>query len=178
MKKISELKFFLLKLFGFYFFWLVSSHFLSYKFAFFSRIWLFFYHIFLKSASFITISFLKFFDYDFVHSYRQFALIGSPGIIVDNPCVGFGLTFMFWSLIISYPGKKISKFFVIIIGTIILVLTNGIRMFVLVTGIKFNLDINPVEIHDLFNNIIYIIIFMIWFVWINYFNKTNEKKLD
>jgi len=178
LKKISELRFFLLKLSGFYFFWLISSHYLSYNFSLYGKMWLFLYHLFLKVVSFITVSLLSILNYDFVSSYRQIAIIGTPGILIVNPCVGFGLTYMFWALIISYPGKKLSKFMVILLGTIILQIANGIRMFVLVTGMKFNLDINPVEVHDLFNNIIYIIIFIIWFVWINYFNNTNEKKLD
>lgn len=118
---------------------------------------------------------LNLFNYEFVNSSRQIALIGTPGILIVNPCVGFGLTYMFWALIISYPGKLLSKLGVIVIGTLILQFANGVRMFILVTGIKFNLDVNPIEIHDLFNNIIYIIIFIIWFVWINYFNKMNEK---
>jgi exosortase/archaeosortase family protein len=83
---------------------------------------------------------------------------------------------MFWALIISYPGNLKSKIAVLIMGTLTLLITNGIRMFILVTGIKFNLDINPIEIHDLFNNVIYIIIFLIWFIWVNYFNKPDKKE--
>lgn len=176
LKRASELRTFLLKLSGFYFFWILSSHILSHKFLFYSKIWAFFYHTFLVTVTHITTVFLNLFNYEFVYNYRQLALIGTPGIYIYNTCVGLGLTYMFWALIISYPGNLKSKIAVLIMGTLTLLITNGIRMFILVTGIKFNLDINPIEIHDLFNNVIYIIIFLIWFIWVNYFNKPDKKE--
>lgn len=162
-----------MKIFLFYIGWLVCKEWLSYSFVFFSKVWNFFYHIFLTGVRSLTTFLLDVFGYAYVSSYRSVAVIGTPGVIIDNPCVGFGLTYAFLALIVSYPGKAGTKLWFFLAGSFVILSANALRIFFIVTSKKVELGVRPIEQHDLFNNLIYILIFIMWALWVKYINKPN-----
>lgn len=168
---------FLWKIFGFYFFWLISDSYLSHELAFYSRLWSFFYHIFLKALQFTSIEVLQIMGYDLVHGYNSLAIVGSYGVIIGNPCVGFGLTYGFVALIISYPGPLKAKLWFIPLGAAVILAVNVARVVSIAKQTYTIGGFVQMEQHDLFNNIIYILIFLLWVVWVQLIvNRHNKKK--
>ncbi|MBX7201850.1 MAG: hypothetical protein IT240_03855 [Bacteroidia bacterium] len=114
--------------------------------------------------------------YELVNDYRSIAIIGSYGIIIGNHCVGFGISYAFASLIMSYPGPLKTKAWFIPLGMLLIMLMNAGRIaWVAITG--FNTGyIMQVEQHDLFNYIIYVLIFLMWLVWIRFVLPRVQSK--
>ncbi len=174
-KSSSELNLFLAKIFVFYIIWLVSENFLSHEIVFFSKIWSFFYHVFLQIVIHGSDLCLQLLGYETVSGYNSLAIVGSYGVIIGNPCVGFGLTYGFSALIISYPGPLKKKLWFIPVGAAFISLINISRV-VALTSSSYQLgEYIEMEQHDLFNNIIYIIIFLLWVVWVKFIVDRKKK---
>jgi exosortase/archaeosortase family protein len=112
--------------------------------------------------------------HEYVSGYNSLAILGTYGVIIGNNCVGVGLYYGFSALIISYPGALINKAWFIPLGVFLIVLINSFRVVALCTN-----AINPegylqMESHDLFNNIIYVVIFLLWNIWIRVINKKSQ----
>jgi exosortase/archaeosortase family protein len=172
---IKEINKFLLKLFIFYFFWLLADNWLTFNLDLFARIWNFFYHIFLSGVRELSILMLQVLGHDIVYDYRSIAIIGSYGIVIGNHCVGFGISYAFAALIVSYPGPKWPKAWFILFGMILIMLCNAGRIAaVTITGFNSGVVLQ-VEQHNFFNYIIYVLIFLMWLVWVKYIlPKTNS----
>ena len=171
---VRGLNTFILKVFLFYLFWLLSEHFFSLKFSLYSDLWSFFYHCFLKIVLAFSRLGLLILGYDYVSGYNSLAILGTYGVIIGNNCVGFGLYYAFSALIIAYHGAIRNKLWFIPLGVFFIIIINSLRVVALCTN-----AINPagylqMESHDLFNNIIYIVIFLLWFLWIRVINKTAQ----
>lgn len=162
---------FLIKIFGFYLFWLVSDNFLIYHIDIYKDIWAFNYHIFLKALQWSSIGVLEAMGYELVHGYNSLAILGSYGVIIGNPCVGFGLTYGFASLIIAYPGPLKSKLWFIPLGALLILAINTTRVVFLAKQTFASGTFVQMEAHDLFNNLIYIVIFILWVVWVQFILK-------
>jgi exosortase/archaeosortase family protein len=173
---IKEINRFLLKLAAFYFFWLFADSWLSHNVELFARAWQFCYHLFLIGVRELSILMLHISGYELVNDYRSIAIIGSYGIIIGNHCVGFGISYAFASLIMSYPGPLKTKAWFIPLGMLLIMLMNAGRIaWVAITG--FNTGyIMQVEQHDLFNYIIYVLIFLMWLVWIRFVLPRVQSK--
>lgn len=170
----KSIKNFLLKIFGFYIFWLFADYFLSRHWILFNKLWTFGYHIFLKIIHGGSIFFLEnFLGADIVSSYNAIAIVGTFGIIIGNNCVGFGLTYGFVALIVSFPGQIKNKLWFIPLGIGLISILNITRIVLLVLSNTKENSLGGVEYHELFNNIIYILIFLMWIFWINF---TQPKK--
>lgn len=172
--KIQELNTFLFKVFSFYLFWLVSENYLSHKIGFYSILWTFFYHIFLKLILFVSKVGLAILGYEFVSGYNSLAIIGSYGVIIGNQCVGFGLSYGFGALIFSYPGPWLKKLWFIPLGIFSILIINSTRVIALCTEVLKTGAFLQMEPHDLYNNLIYIIIFVLWVLWIKFINKNPQ----
>jgi len=164
----KEINRFLLKLFALYFFWLAADNWLTFNSAHFAALWNYGYHIFLTGVRELSILFLSIGGYDIVSDYRSIAIVGSYGIIIGNHCVGFGISYAFASLIISYPGPWRSKLWFIPAGLALIMLCNAGRIAaVTITGFNSGV-LMQVEQHDMFNYIIYVLIFLMWFAWVRF----------
>ncbi len=173
--KTKGLNTFLFKVFAFYLIWIVSENYLSHKLGFYSSLWTFFYHIFLKLVLFTSKTGLSILGYEYVSGYNSLAIIGSYGVIIGNPCVGFGLSYGFGALIVSYPGPWLKKLWFIPLGILIILLINSSRVIALCTEVVKTGGFLQMEPHDLFNNLIYIFIFLLWFLWIKFINKNPQS---
>lgn len=168
MSGSKSINIFLAKIFGFYFFWLVSDNWLCHISGIYNTVWMYCYHILLQILNNSSALLLRLFDYEVVNNYRSVAIVGSYGVVIGNHCVGFGLLFAFFALIFSYPGPWKRKLYFIPIGLAAIMVTNIIRVTALCIS-SFNkggfVDLNQ---HDMFNYIIYALIFILWVVWIRF----------
>jgi len=175
----KDINIFLIKIFGFYFFWLLADNWLHADFVLFHRIWEFIYHIFLKALHSSSTFVLAVLGYETVSGYNTIAIVGSYGLLIDNPCVGFGLTYGFASLIISYPGPWKKKFWFIPLGTLVILAVNVIRIVLLTIMItKKSITDLWMEQHDMFNNVIYFVIFLLWLWWVNFILPKKDSRTD
>ncbi len=172
---LKGLNTFTLKVFFFYFIWVISEHFLSHKISLYFDFWSFFYHCFLKIILALSRLELLILGYDYVSGYNSLAIVGTYGVIIGNNCIGFGLYYAFASLIISYPGPILKKAWFVPTGIFCMILINSFRVVALCTKAINNSGFFQMEQHDLFNNIIYILIFLLWFLWIKVINKEPQS---
>jgi exosortase/archaeosortase family protein len=171
----KSLNIFLGKIFLLYIFWLVSENFLSHELAFYGKFWAFCYHILLKVIHGGSELVLHLLGYETVSGYNSLAIVGTYGVIIGNPCVGFGLTFGFSALIISYPGPWKRKLWFIPAGAAFIALVNIIRVVALMTSSYKLGGLVKMEQHDLFNNLIYIVIFLLWVIWVKFIVDRKKK---
>jgi exosortase/archaeosortase family protein len=170
---LKSINIFLVKIFGFFFIWLISDNWLTHVWIPFNYLWTYFYHILLEILNSSSALGLEILGYEVVNNYRSVAILGSYGVVIGNHCVGFGLTFAFVALIISYPGPWRKKLWFVPLGVALIMLSNIIRVMTLAIS-TYNkggfVDLNQ---HDFFNYVIYALIFVLWVVWIQIIN-TNK----
>ena len=171
----KSLNLFLAKIFGFYLFWLVSENFLSHELVIYNKLWSYFYHIFLQIVHGGSELVLQLQGYETISGYNSLAILGSYGVIIGNPCVGFGLTYGFCALIISYPGPWKQKLWFIPVGAAFISAINIARVVTLITSSYKIGGFVKMEQHDLFNNMIYIVIFVLWVVWVKFIVGRKKK---
>jgi exosortase/archaeosortase family protein len=164
----KSINIFLAKIFGFFFVWLISDNWLSHVSVFYHRIWAYFYHILLQILNNSSAKVLELLGYEVVDNYISVAIIGSYGVVIGNHCVGFGLMFGFFALIFSYPASWKLKLWFIPLGCALIMITNIIRVVTLaISTFEHNSFVN-LEQHDLFNYIIYGLIFILWVIWVRF----------
>lgn len=171
----KSLNLFLGKIFGFYLFWLISENFLSHELSIYIKLWAFCYHIFLQIVHGGSELVLNLMGYETISGYNSLAIVGSYGVIIGNPCVGFGLTYGFSALIISYPGPWKKKLWFIPAGAAFISAINIARVVSLITSSYKIGSFVEMEQHDLFNNMIYIVIFLLWVVWVKFIVDRKKK---
>jgi exosortase/archaeosortase family protein len=167
---------FLAKIFGFYFFWLLSENYLTHNFVFFNTVWSFFYHVLLVIVNNSSAFFLELMGYEVVHNYRSVAIVGSYGVVVGNHCVGFGLSYGCFALFTSYPALNKVKLWFVPLSIFLIVLSNVIRVVALTIATFNNPKTKYTDQHDLFNYVIYLLVFVLWIIWIQYIVPTKQKK--
>lgn len=173
----KSINLFLAKIFGFYLFWLVSENFLSHELPIYIELWAFCYHIFLQIVHGGSELVLNLMGYETISGYNSLAIVGSYGVIIGNPCVGFGLTYGFSALIISYPGPWKKKLWFIPAGAAFISVINIARVVSLITSSYKIGSFVEMEQHDLFNNLIYIVIFLLWVVWVKFIVDRKKKSI-
>lgn len=172
----KSINIFLAKIFGFFFIWLIADNWLSHVVAPFHYFWTYFYHILLVTLNEGSTFGLELLGYEVVNNYRSVAILGSYGVIVGNHCVGFGLTYGFAALIISYPAPWKKKLWFIPLGAALIMLSNIIRVIVLTISTHEKGGFVELDQHDFFNYIIYGLIFILWIVWVQFI--VPKKKIS
>ena len=168
MGEFKSINLFLAKIFGLSFFWLISENWLSHVSVFYNHIWTFIYHILLKILLKLSVLVFSFTDYSILHGYDTISIVGSSGVQIGNPCVGFGLLFGFFALIVSYPAPWRKKLWFIPLGCFLIILINVIRIVSLTISQYNNGDFMKLEQHDFYNYIVYALIFILWVVWVKF----------
>ena len=90
------------------------------------------------------------------------------GIVIETPCLGINVCFVFITLIIAFPSKIkwFLKAFYIIIGVLLIQAFNLARMVGMVFVVKNKYHL-PIEHHDLFNIIIYLLVIILFYYYVN-----------
>jgi len=155
---------------------------------------------FMKSIAFSTTTVLNLFGYPatFYYSYQfsadhgLFAVRIPPGngMYVGIRCLAFTLISLFTILIISFPGKILTRVVYIILGFLVIQVMNVARFCYLVVASKsisdsaipdsLQLTTKLVEKHhDIFNLIVYFLIVILFIIYVKYFSKYKSfKKLS
>jgi len=172
---LKSINIFLAKIFASYFLWTVTDNFLSHKVNFIARLWTGIYHLLLTVIRDTSVTIIDWLGYDVINSYRSVCIIGSYGVIIGNHCLGFGLMFAFSTLIAAYPGPIKLKLWFIPLGSILILCVNIART-VLLTILNFKNEVlSSIDQHELFNYIIYILIFFLWIVWTKLVETHTDK---
>jgi exosortase/archaeosortase family protein len=159
---------FLAKIFGLSFFWLISENWLSHISVLYNHIWIYFYHVLLVILLKLSVFVFSFTNYSILHGYDTISIVGSAGVRIGNPCVGFGLLFGFFALIVSYPAPWKKKLWFIPLGSFLIIFINVIRIVSLTISQYKNGDFMKLEQHDFYNYIVYALIFILWVVWVKF----------
>jgi exosortase/archaeosortase family protein len=176
---LKSINLFLIKVSSLCAFWLLADKILIYKSPLFYKVWIYFYYILIRALHFTSTTLLKALGYDIVGNYDLIAIVGHYGVKLGNNCAAFGLTFCFSALIISYPGPWKKKLWFIPLGALIILIINTIRIVNLVIlDTKVVVDSVFIEQHDIFNNVVYVVILLLWLVWINYLVPPKTKHID
>lgn len=177
MEGFKAINIFLLKIFGFYFFWLISDNYLSHNLLLYNKIWTYFYHVLLLVANNSSAFLLDLYGYEVVHNYRSIAIVGSYGVVIGDLCAGFGLIYSTFALFISYPAPTKSKLWFVPLSIFLVILANIARVMLLTIAAYNHPEIRYNEQHEFFNNVIYILVFVLWIVWVQFIVPFKKKSI-
>jgi exosortase/archaeosortase family protein len=171
----KSINIFLAKIFLFFGVWLIADHWLSHKVLWFHYVWTYLYHILLIILNSLSALGLELLGYEVVSNYRSIAILHSYGVVIGNHCVGFGLSYGFTALIISYPGSWRKKLWFVLVGVSLIMITNVVRVIALAVSVKNKGGFVLVEQHDFFNYVVYALIFVLWVVWVKFIVPDSKK---
>jgi exosortase/archaeosortase family protein len=104
---------------------------------------------------------------------RVIRLIGTGGVTVGEPCIGYGVMGIFFGLIISYPGHLNQKIWFLPLGLFLIYTANIIRIMVLAITVEINPDIWEFNHKFIFKIVVYSIVLLLWGQWITLTKKTS-----
>ena len=109
-------------------------------------------------------------------------LIGINGgtLFLDKVCLGFITMFIFAALVYFTRRDNKITWKYILFGIMILHLFNIARLSLLFIFVQYHNDNEMImEHHDMYNIVIYIIIFVLWVIWFEKYNKvSNSPEID
>jgi len=91
-------------------------------------------------------------------------------------CIGLNMIGVFSILILISPAKSLMKFYYIFIGTIIIYLSNVLRICLIYYYFVNHHTKDFHSVHDFFTYPVYIVIFIMWVIWINKFVNFSLKE--
>jgi exosortase/archaeosortase family protein len=105
---------------------------------------------------------------------------GASGVRIAFACLGIKLWIALIALIMSFPIQVASAFQKQLMGAafgvLVIFLLNIVRIVsIILTNHYDNRMIDT--IHDAFNNVVYVFIFVYFLLWINYFSKVSKSKV-
>lgn len=102
---------------------------------------------------------------------------GQGAVSVQTPCLGINVCLVFLGLIIAYPSayKWWQKSLYLLLGVFIIQFVNLLRMIAMVLVVSYRYEL-PIEHHDLFNMVIYSIIFGLFYWFINRKDSSQESQ--
>ncbi|BDS09471.1 archaeosortase/exosortase family protein [Aureispira anguillae] len=99
---------------------------------------------------------------------RIIKIVGTTGVSVGEPCIGFGVMAIFFALIISYPGLLRKKIWFLPLGLSLIYTMNIIRIAVLAIMVKIDPTIWELNHKFIFKIIIYSVILLLWRQWMKW----------
>ena len=125
---------------------------------------------------------------DKIYYYPVYALQIDNGsyLFLGFPCLGIMLMLPFAALIIAYTGKPLTKLWFIAVGCLVIQIFNIFRISLLTVllsyynipvdkGIKI-FGIYTVSHHDMFNFVIFLVIFLMFIIWVKKFGKETVQE--
>ncbi len=126
-----------------------------------------------------TAFFLQLFGYT---SFIAGWVVGIPQVAavkVETPCLGINVCLVFIVLIVAYPSAMRGwlQALYLVVGVLIIQIFNIARMVAMVFVIKNRYQL-PIEHHDLFNMVIYAVIFALFYLFISLSTLSTVADLD
>ncbi len=106
------------------------------------------------------------------YASEEFSQWETLGVEVGEPCIGYGVMYLFFALIIAYPGNNKAKLWFIPMGLSFIYFINLCRITILTIMVKFKPEIWEMNHKFIFKMVVYGLIFMLWVWWF----KLHEKK--
>lgn len=93
-------------------------------------------------------------------------IIGVANVSLQTPCLGINVCLAFMALIIAYPSSWTwwKSAIYLALGLVVIQLVNLVRIIAMVFVVKNRYQL-PVEHHDLFNLVVYLIIFSLFYIY-------------
>ncbi|WP_231461779.1 exosortase Y [Pedobacter sp. Leaf132] len=131
----------------------------------------------LKNALIIpAVWIIKLFGFYAIHNDMDVMVVNGPLLRINYSCLGLGVMSFLAAFVLSFPASWKETFKMLVIGIITVYILNILRIAGL--GLLFGYfqsQRNYFEYHhEIFNVIVYIIIFVIVFFWIRKNTKTNK----
>jgi exosortase/archaeosortase family protein len=139
--------------------------------------WLFANHLVLKAVIYPVQWTLQAMGYKTMMSYRIIGILGTSGIKIENPCLGFSLFATYCMLPIAFPSPRKLKIWFIVIGIIFIHLMNIVRMVGLSLTLVYANNKIGFDYHTKFNFIVYLFTFLMWMLFIKLSLKSTVIRL-
>lgn len=101
--------------------------------------------------------------------WRRFILDGQYSSMVNEGCNAVSIMIIFMSFIVAFSDKFIKPFVFILVGLLVLIGTNIIRIFLLTWIYRYYPEYSKMGHDYLFPAIIYGIVVILWLVWVKFF---------
>ena len=129
----------------------------------------------LKTALIVpAVSIIKLFGFYAIHNEMDVLVVNGPYLRINYSCLGLGVMSFLSAFVLSFPASWKSTIKMLIIGIITIYILNVFRIAGL--GLLFGFfqsQRNYFEYHhEIFNVIVYVIIFVMLYIWI----RKNTKK--
>jgi exosortase/archaeosortase family protein len=110
------------------------------------------------------------------YSERLVGIVGTTGVEVGEPCIGYNTVAFFIALILSDTGKVRIKLWFIPLGIFVICLFNLMRIAALGLIIQIDPTIWELNHKFIFKIIIFGVLFLFWMIWLN--NYSSMRKLS
>lgn len=122
---------------------------------------------------------IKLFGFYAIHNEMDIMVVNGPYLRVNYSCLGLGVMSFLTAFVLSFPASWKSTFKMLAIGLVAIYILNILRIAGL--GVLFGFfqsQRNYFEYHhEIFNVIVYIIIFIMLYIWIRKNTKTLNTEL-
>lgn len=183
MKSVKEINRFIIIFLAIYLPFMFIDSYLVYKIPFLAQVVNYFYHILLQIVKHGAAFGLGIMGYD-VHigclnpanCYNDIIWIAGSArsVQINHMCLALDILVMYFALIAGYPGHKKSKPWVILIGWILIIIVNMLRIMWLTVTMYQRPEAFDFEHHYVFKAITFTIIFIIWALWVKYFPADGD----
>ncbi len=111
---------------------------------------------------------IKIFGFYAIHNEMDVMVVNGPYLRVNYACLGLGVMSFLAAFIIAFPAKLKAKSYLFVVGMILIYILNILRIAGLgiLLGIFESQRDNFTYHHEIFNAIVYVIIFILLFFWI------------
>ncbi|MFN6945566.1 MAG: exosortase/archaeosortase family protein [Cytophagaceae bacterium] len=99
---------------------------------------------------------------------------GAAGVRILFPCLGVEMMIAWFALIFSYPSKT-AKWKAIFLGIAGIFVINIIRVLYLLLTQYHNPGVKLIRTHDIFNNVVYVFIFIAFMLYLRHVGKKEEE---
>ena len=113
-----------------------------------------------------TATVLRWMGHTVITNEYQLRVIGRAGFTLVYSCLGYGIMGIFAAFTLSYPKPFKKKIIFLIFGLVLIQILNITRLVLLSLFWKRNAYNLPIDHHDLFNLIVYLILILTTYLWI------------
>lgn len=176
MEAAKQINRFLLIVLGIVASFFVIDYIIAPQVGFVGNIMNFIYHLLLKVVMYGSQLVLELRGYAINHTYDVIWIAEAKrSVKIGHICLGLDMMVIWLALIIGYPGELKSKWWVILVGWIVIQIANIIRVAALAEIIHTKPDQFEVDHHLVFRSVIIALFFVMWYLWLKFFPAKPKK---
>jgi exosortase/archaeosortase family protein len=140
----------------------------------------------LKTALIVpAVWIIKLFGFYAIHNEMDVLVVAGPHLRINYSCLGLGVMSFLAAFVIAFPAKLKSKIKLLVLGLIMIYILNMLRIVALgvLLGFFESQRDNFTYHHEVFNILVYIILFIVLYYWIKknstpIVKQETESKID